>query len=88
MTSKDVFLEKYLLEKGVTMKRSEYSPLDKELKTQTDITKKQYQKIDDTYEFDKIIKKEKSTLENYSKSDLIYNSNYNFYKYYRDRKKN
>ena len=68
------------------MKRFEYSPLGKELKAQTDITKKQYPKLDDTFGFDKIIKKEKPALKNYSKLDLIYNSNYSFYKYYRDSK--
>ena len=47
------------------MKRIDYSTLDKELKAQTDIAKKQYQKLNDTYEFDKIIKKEKPTLKNY-----------------------
>ena len=51
------------------------------------LQRKRYQKLDDTYEFDKIIKKEKPRLENYSKSDLIYNSNNRFYKYYRNSKK-
>ena len=68
-------------------KRFEYSLLRKELKAQTDIAKKQYQRLDGTYKFDKIIKKEKPTLENHSRSNLIHNSNYNFYKYYRDSKK-
>ena len=63
--------EKYLLEKTATLKRFEYSPLGKELKAQTAITKKQYQKLDNTYEFDKIFKKEKPTLENYNKSNII-----------------
>ena len=31
------------------MKRFEYSTLGKECKTQTDIAKKQYQTLDDTY---------------------------------------
>ena len=44
--------------------------------------KKQYQKLDNTYEFDKIIKKE-----NYSKSNPIYDANHSFYRYYCDRKK-
>ena len=59
MTGKDVLPEKDLLEKVAIMKRIDYSTLDKELKAQTDIAKKQYQKFDDTYEFDKIIKKER-----------------------------
>ena len=44
-------------EKAATMKRYEYSPLGKELKVQSDIAKKQYQKLDDTFEFEKITKK-------------------------------
>ena len=78
---------KDLLEKAVTIKRLEYSPLGKELKAQTDIAKKQYQRLDDTHEFGKIIKKEKPKRENYSKPHLIYNSNCRFYKYYRDSTK-
>ena len=39
------------------MKTYEYSPLGKELKVQSDIAKKQYQKLDDTFEFEKITKK-------------------------------
>ena len=69
------------------MKRFEYSPLGKELKAQTDIAKKQYQQLDDTFEFDKIIKKEERTFENCNKSNLIYNSKYSFYKCYHNSKK-
>ena len=87
MTSKDVLPEKELLDKAASMKRFEYWPLGKELKVQTDIAKKQYKKLDDTFEFDKIIKKEKPTLENYSKSNLIRSSKHSFYKYYHDSKK-
>ena len=87
MTSKDVLREKYLLGEAATIKTFEYLLLGKKLKSQTDIAKKQYQKLDVTFEFDKIIKKEKPTLENYSKSDLIYNSRYGFYNYYGNSKK-
>ena len=52
LIDKDV--KKDLLERATTIKRFEYSPLGKELKAQTDIAKKQYQKLDDTYRFDKI----------------------------------
>ena len=55
LTGKDVLPEKDLLEKAVTMKRFKYLHLGKELKAQTDIAKKQYQKLGNTYEFDKII---------------------------------
>ena len=54
--------EKDLLEKVGTMKRFKYSLLDKELKVQTDITKRQYHKLHNTYWFDKIINKEKPLL--------------------------
>ena len=52
------------------MKRFVYSMLDRELKAQTDIAKKQYQKLDNTYEFDKIIEKEKPTLKKYDRLNL------------------
>ena len=82
MTDKDVLSEKYLLGKATTMKRFEYSPLGKELKTQTGTTKKEYQKLDNTYEFDKIVKKEKPTFKKYNRWNLIYSSKYIFYEYY------
>ena len=62
MTGKDVLSDKDLLEKAATMKRFGCSPLGKELKAQTDIAKKQYQKLDDTFEFDKIIKNKNQHL--------------------------
>ena len=68
------------------MKRFEYSPLGKELRTQGDIAKEQHQKLDDAFEFDKMIKKEEPTFKNYNKSNLIYNSKYSFYKYHCDSK--
>ena len=60
------------------MKRFEYSQLGKKLKAQTDIAKKQYQKLHDTDEFDEIINK-KLTLKTYSNSDLIYGTNHSYY---------
>ena len=53
LTDKDVLPEKDLLDKAATMKRSEYLLFGKELRSQTDIAKKQYQKLEDSYEFDK-----------------------------------
>ena len=70
LTGKDVLPEKDLLEKAAIMKRFEYSSLGKELKAQTDTAKKQYQKLDDTFGFNKIIKEEKTALENYIKSSV------------------
>ena len=45
LSSEDVLPQKDLLEKAAIMKRFKYLLLGKELKTQTDIVKKQYQKI-------------------------------------------
>ena len=42
LINKDVLSEKDLIEKSAAMKRFEYSPLSKKLKTQTDIAKKIY----------------------------------------------
>ena len=52
----------------------------KESKVKTDIAKKQQEKIDDTYEFDKRIKE--AAFEKFKKSNLIYHSKYSFYEYY------
>ena len=82
-TGKDVLPEKELLEEADTMKRFEYSLLHKELKAQTDITKKQYQKLYNTYESEKIIRKEKPKLSKYNRSNLIYDCKYSFYPYYK-----
>ena len=58
-------------------------PLGKELKAQTDIAKKQYQGLNKFWKSDE----KKTTLKKYNKSDLIYNNEYSFYKYYRDSEK-
>ena len=87
LTGKDVLPEEDLLEKVATMKRFEYSPVGKELKSETDIAKNQYQKLDNTFGFDKMFKKEKPTLEKYTKSNLLYGTNHSFCRYYYDKKK-
>ena len=51
-------------------------------KAQTDITKKQYEKRYNDFEFDETIKKEKPTIKNYNRSNLIYSSKFSFYEYY------
>ena len=50
-----MFYQKDLLEKASALKRFEYSPVGSELKKQTNVAEKQYQKLDSTYEDDKII---------------------------------
>ena len=77
MNSNDVLPEKDLLETAA-LKRFEYFPLENELKAETDIAKRQYQKLDNTDEFDETIN-EKSILNNYSKSDLIYDTKHSFF---------
>ena len=72
-----------MLRKSAIIKRFEYSPQGRDLKAQTDIGKKQYHKLDNTYEFDKT-KNKNQHLKAIVKSDLIYNSNYSFCKYYRN----
>ena len=56
LTDKDVLAGKDLFGKVVTMKRFNYSSLGKELKVPTDIAKKQYQKLGNNYEYDRIKK--------------------------------
>ena len=83
LTGKDVLPEKELLEKAAAMKRFKYSSLGKELKNQTGVAVKQYQTLDNTYKSDEVTIKE-----NYIKSNLIYDANHCFYKYYHDKKRN
>ena len=92
MTGKDSLPEKDLLEEAATLKRLQYSSLGKELKAQTDIVNKQYQELNKSFKSDEqevpiTIKKEKQTIKKCNRSDLICNSKYRFYKYYRDSKK-
>ena len=62
LTRKDVLPKKDLLEKVATMKRFKCSTVGKKLQALTGITKKQYQQLGNTYEFDEMIKKEIPTL--------------------------
>ena len=48
-----VLPEKDLIKKAATIKRFEYSPLPSELKKQIDVARKQYQRLDKVYKFDK-----------------------------------
>ena len=59
----------------------EFSPFKQSIKSiKTGIAKKQYQKLDNNFGFDRIIKKEELTFRNYNKQNLIYSSKYSFYK--------
>ena len=74
-----------LVGKSAELKRFECSSPGKELKAQTDITNKQYQKLGDTNEFDEI-KNKRLTPKSYSNPNLIYEANHSFFKYYFDKK--
>ena len=50
-----------MLEKGATIIRFQYLPLGEELKAQTEISKKRYQKFEDSSEFDKKNHKRKTS---------------------------
>ena len=97
LTCQDFLPEKGLLVKAATIKRFKYSPLGSKLKRQSHIEGKQYQGLIKVYKFDKkegneTIKKEhkndneKPTVKEYNRSNLIYNSNRSFYKYYNVKK--
>ena len=80
-TSKDFFPEKALLEKVAALRRFEYSPLGKELKTQTSAAEKQYQELNKIFKPDE--KKEPATikkenLEITNEPNLLYDSKYSF----------
>ena len=65
LNSKDVLPEKGLLEKVIALKRFEYSLLGKDLKTQTSVAEKRYQRLNKLLNHDEkeelvTIKKEKA----------------------------
>ena len=78
-----------MLGKTSTFKRFRYSPLAQELKAQSHVEKKNYQKVDKGYEIDETINEDdkKSALTNNNKSDPIYDGNQSFYKYCQCNKK-
>ena len=71
LTGIGILREKGLLEKAAALKRFEYLPLGKELKAQTDIAKKQDQKLDN----------KEWKIGKYNKSDMIDNTVNSLYKY-------
>ena len=66
------------------MKRFEDLRISKKLKAQSDIAKKQYQKLDNTDEFVRI-KNEIPTIKKYKRKNLIYNNRHSFYEYYNNK---
>ena len=87
LTGKDVLPDKDLQEKAAALKRFEYLPLGKELKAQTNVAEKQYQKLNKIFESDEkeeepvTIKKEEPVAikkEIIHELKLIYNNKYSF----------
>ena len=74
LTGKDVLLERELLEKATAIKRFEYAPLGKELKKQTSVKEKQYEKIDDAFESNKKEKDKTKNKRSRAKSNLVYDN--------------
>ena len=64
MTGKVVLPEQDLLEKAAAIKRFEYSLLGKELEKQNIVAENQYQKFDNSLEFDNAIKKPPQNMKN------------------------
>ena len=69
-----------MLEKSAAIKR--YSPLGKELKKQTSVTEKRYQKFDKVFELNRKEEGKIKNKKNRAKSSLVYNENFTFYKYH------
>ena len=80
MTGKDVLPEKDFLEKAVAIKRFDDPPLGKELKKQTSVTEK-HQKFDNVFESNKKEEVETKRKRSSTKSGLVYNNSFTFYKY-------
>ena len=74
VTSKYFLPEKGLLEKAAAIKRFQYSLLGEQLKNQTSVAEKQYQKFDKAFESDK---KAEDKTEN---KKLVYDNVFAFYK--------
>ena len=73
MTSKHVLPEKDLLERAAALKRFGYFPLGKELKKQTIVAEKQYQKLESNK------KEEKKSC---AMSNAYHSKDFTFYKYH------
>ena len=72
MTAKHVLLEKDLLENAAALKRCGYFPLGKELKKQTIVAEKQYQKLESNKKEEKI-RKCCAMLNVYHSKDFTFN---------------
>ena len=71
-----------MLEKAAALKRFENSPLGKELKNQTGVAEKQYQKLNNAFESNKNEENKTKSEISPAKSDLAYNNYFTFYKYH------
>ena len=83
LTEKVVLPKKDLLEKAAAIKRFEYSLLGKELKRQTNVAEKQYQKFDNAFESNKKEEIKTKSKRSLAESNLFYNNYFTFYKYHK-----
>ena len=75
MIGKDNLHEKDLLEKAAALKIFEYSSLGKELKKQTSVAERHYQKLESN-------KKEEKIKRSRANSNLVCDNYFTFYKYH------
>ena len=71
MIGKDFLPEKGFLEKAVAIKRFDDPPLGKELKKQTSVAEKQYQKFDNVFESNKKEEVERKRKRSHSKPSSL-----------------
>ena len=67
-----------MLEKAVAIKRFEYSQLGKELKKQTSVAEKQYQKLNNAFRYNKKDEDKTKNKRSCAKSNLVYNNFFTF----------
>ena len=70
-----------MLEKAAALKSFECSPLGKELKKQTSVVEKKYQKFDRAFESNRNEEVETKNKRSLAKSNLVYNNYLTFYIY-------
>ena len=83
LTGKDVLPEKDLLEKTAVMTRFECFLLEKELKKQTSVAEKQYQKFDSAFESNNNEEDKTKNKKCRTSSNLVYNNCFIFNKYHK-----
>ena len=79
--AKIFYHKKDFLEKSAAIKIFQYSPLGKELKKQTSVVEKQYQKFNNAFESNKNEEDKTKNKRTLAKPNLVCNNCFLFYKY-------